>query len=105
MNQYAIDPGGVLAVLVGVDGRLSELQAADAAVVAAVESALAAVGTSAARGGLERLGDDFRNVVPNLHDRIVAARSAAATATRAYDDADAEMARRTPDLCRPEDAR
>ncbi|MFJ3029573.1 DUF6507 family protein [Curtobacterium sp. NPDC087080] len=105
MDQYAIDPGGVLSVLVGVDGRLEQLREADAAVVAAVEAALTAVGSSSARGGLERLAEDFRSVVPNLHEHIAAARTAATTATQAYDAADAEMAGRTPRVRRPEDER
>jgi len=96
MSRYAIDPGGVSSVLTGVDGDLEKLTTADAAVLAAAEAALTAVGSSRARPGLERLLDDFRNVVPNLHERITAAHVAATSATQAYVDADEEMAAKTP---------
>lgn len=101
MSRYAIEPGGVASVLTQVDGRLDELRSADTAVVQAAEAALSAVGSSAARPGLERLLDDFRSVVPTLHDAIARAHVAATSATQAYIDADDEMARRIPAPGRP----
>jgi hypothetical protein len=96
MSRYAIDPGGVSSVLTSVDADLGRLKTADAAVLTAAEAALAAVGSSRARPGLERLLDDFRTVVPNLHEKITAAHVAATSATQAYVDADEDMAAKTP---------
>lgn len=98
MSRYAIEPGGVSNVLVGVDGDLGALASHNAAVLAAAEAALAGVGSSKARPGLERFLDAFRSTVPNLHERVTAAHVAATSATQAYVDADAEMAAKTPSL-------
>jgi hypothetical protein len=96
MSRYAIEPGGVASVLAGVDSDLGDLASHDAAVLAAAEASLAAVGSSKARPGLERFLDAYRTTVPGLHEGITAAHVAATSATQAYVDADAEMAAKTP---------